>query len=237
MNPLHALKNSSESNAVPTESSLQGVIIPVTPFQQNCSLVWCTETKRAAVVDPGGEIERILAAAQSQGVTIEKILVTHGHLDHAGAVADLAEELDVPIEGPEHEDIYWIDRIADQGARYGLRYCRPFTPSRWLEEGDAVTVGAQTLAVHHCPGHTPGHVVLFHASSRLALVGDVLFRGSIGRSDFPRGDHATLIRSITEKLWPLGDDVTFVPGHGPLSTFGAERRSNPFVGDAVLRGA
>jgi glyoxylase-like metal-dependent hydrolase (beta-lactamase superfamily II) len=219
---------------VTTPPSLQGVIIPVTPFQQNCSLLWCNETKRAAVVDPGGEIDRILAAAESHGVTIEKILVTHGHLDHAGAVADLSEELGLPIEGPEQEDIYWIDRIAEQGRRYGLSYCRPFTPTRWLEEGDQVTVGAQTFSVHHCPGHTPGHVVLHHAPSRLALVGDVLFRGSIGRTDFPRGDHATLIRSITEKLWPLGDDVTFVPGHGPLSTFGAERAANPFVGDDVL---
>jgi glyoxylase-like metal-dependent hydrolase (beta-lactamase superfamily II) len=213
---------------------LQGVIIPVTPFQQNCSLVWCGATRRAAVIDPGGEIDRILAAAEQQGVAIEKILVTHGHLDHAGAVADLSEELGLPIEGPEQEDIYWIDRIAEQGRRYGLSYCRPFTPTRWLEEGDQVTVGAQTFSVHHCPGHTPGHVVLHHAPSRLALVGDVLFRGSIGRTDFPRGDHATLIRSITEKLWPLGDDVTFVPGHGPLSTFGAERAANPFVGDDVL---
>ncbi|HYM01988.1 MAG TPA: MBL fold metallo-hydrolase [Stellaceae bacterium] len=215
---------------------LQGVVIPVTPFQQNCSLAWCTETKRGAVVDPGGDLDRILAAAETHGVTIEKILVTHGHLDHAGAVADLSEQLGIPIEGPEEEDIYWIDRIADQGARYGMRYCRPFLPSRWLEDGDTVTIGAQTLSVHHCPGHTPGHVVFHHAGSRVAFVGDVLFRGSIGRSDFPRGDHATLLRSITTKLWPLGGDVTFVPGHGPLSTFGEERRSNPFVGDDVIGG-
>jgi hydroxyacylglutathione hydrolase len=220
---------------VPEPSSLQGVIIPVTPFRQNCSLIWCTETRRAAVVDPGGEVDRILAAAQAHDVTLEKVLVTHGHLDHAGAVADLAEEFGLPIEGPEEEDIYWIDRIAEQGQRYGMGYCRPFMPTRWLEDGDTVTVGARTLDILHCPGHTPGHVVLHHAPSRLALVGDVLFRGSIGRSDFPRGDHAALIRSITTKLWPLGDDVTFVPGHGPVSTFGQERRDNPFVGDAVLR--
>jgi hydroxyacylglutathione hydrolase len=216
-------------------SPLQGVIIPVTPFQQNCSLVWCRETKRAAVIDPGGEVDRILAAAESQGVVIEKVLVTHGHLDHAGAVADLAAELGLPIEGPQREDAFWIDRIAEAGARYGMTYCRPFTPDRWLEEGDSVTIGAQTLSLRHCPGHTPGHVVLHHAPSRLAFVGDVLFRGSIGRSDFPRGDHAALIRSITTKLWPLGDDVTFVPGHGPLSTFGQERRDNPFVADDVLK--
>lgn len=215
---------------------LQGVIIPVTPFQQNCSLVWCAETKRAAVIDPGGEVERILAAAAERGLAIEKVLVTHGHLDHAGAVADLAQRLAVPVEGPEREDAFWIDKLAEQGVRYGMDHCRSFTPDRWLVDGDEVAIGAQHLSVHHCPGHTPGHVVLFHAASRLAFVGDVLFRGSIGRSDFPRGDHATLIRSITTKLWPLGEDVTFVPGHGPLSTFGVERRSNPFVADEVLQG-
>ena len=215
---------------------LRGVIIPVTPFQQNCSLVWCSETRHAAVVDAGGEVDRILAAAEAQGVVIEKLLVTHGHLDHAGAVADLDEELGVPIEGPQREDAFWIDRIAEQGARYGMNHCRSFTPDRWLEEGDTVTIGAETLSVRHCPGHTPGHVVLHHAAARLAFVGDVLFRGSIGRTDFPRGDHAALIRSITTKLWPLGNDVTFVPGHGPLSTFGQERLANPFVADAVLGG-
>ncbi|HZB93368.1 MAG TPA: MBL fold metallo-hydrolase [Stellaceae bacterium] len=213
---------------------LQGFIIPVTPFQQNCSLVWCSKTRRAAVVDPGGEVERILATAEAQGVVIDKVLVTHGHLDHAGAAAELAEELGVLIEGPHREDQFWIDAIAEQGARYGMDYCRPFTPDRWLEEGDTVAIGETTLSVYHCPGHTPGHVVLHHAASRLAFVGDVLFRGSVGRSDFPRGDAAQLIRSITTKLWPLGDDVTFVPGHGPLSTFGQERRDNPFVADRVL---
>jgi hydroxyacylglutathione hydrolase len=219
-----------------TSASLQGVIIPVTPFQQNCSLVWCGETKRGAVVDPGGEVERILAAAEERGVVIEKVLVTHGHLDHAGAVAELAARVAVPVEGPEREDAFWIDQLVAQGARFGMDHCRPFTPDRWLVEGDEVTIGAQRLSVHHCPGHTPGHVVLFHAASRLAFVGDVLFRGSIGRSDLPRGDHEALLRSITGKLWPLGEDVTFVPGHGPLSTFGAERRSNPFVADRVLLG-
>jgi len=215
---------------------LQGVIIPVTPFQQNCSLVWCAATKRAAVVDPGGELDRILAAAEKQGVVIEKVLVTHGHLDHAGAAAELAAQLGIPIEGPQREDAFWIERIAEQGKRYGMDHCRPFTPDRWLEDGDQVTIGAETLSVHHCPGHTPGHVVLHHPASRLAFVGDVLLRGSIGRTDFPRGDHAALIRSITTKLWPLGNDVTFVPGHGPLSTFGQERLANPFVADAVLGG-
>jgi len=221
---------------VAAQPPLQGVIIPVTPFQQNCSLVWCGQSRRAAVVDPGGEIDRILATAETQGVVIEKVLVTHGHLDHAGAAAALAEDLGIPIEGPQREDTFWIDRIADQGARYGMESCRPFIPERWLEEGDSVTIGEQTLSVRHCPGHTPGHVVFHHAGARLAFVGDVLFRGSIGRSDFPRGDHAALIRSITTKLWPLGNDVTFVPGHGPLSTFGRERLDNPFVADRVLSG-
>jgi hydroxyacylglutathione hydrolase len=219
---------------VPPSPPLQGVVIAVTPFQQNCSLVWCAETKRAAVIDPGGETDRIFAAAESQGVAIEKVLVTHGHLDHAGAVADLAEELGVPVEGPQREDAFWIDRIAEQGARYGMTRCRHFTPDRWLEDGDSVTIGTQTLDVYHCPGHTPGHVVFHHMASRLALVGDVLFRGSIGRSDLPRGNQADLIRSIVTKLWPLGSEVTFVPGHGPLSTFGRERRDNPYVADAVL---
>lgn len=226
----------SISDADPVPPPLQGVIIPVTPFQQNCSLVWCRDSRRAAVVDPGGEIDRILAAAEAQGVVIEKVLVTHGHLDHAGAAAALAEQLGIAIEGPQREDAFWIEGIAKQGARYGMSDCRPFTPARWLDDGDSVTIGAETLSVHHCPGHTPGHVVFHHAAARLAFVGDVLFRGSIGRSDFPRGDQAALIRSITTKLWPLGDDVTFVPGHGPLSTFGRERLDNPFVADRVLAG-
>jgi glyoxylase-like metal-dependent hydrolase (beta-lactamase superfamily II) len=213
---------------------LQAVIIPVTPFQQNCSLVWCTRTMRGAVVDPGGEIDAILSAAQEYGVTIEKVLVTHGHLDHAGAVKDLAARLGVPVEGPEREDSYWIDIIDQQGRKYGMDWCKPFTPDRWLADGETVTVGEQVLQVIHCPGHTPGHVVFFHAPSRLAFVGDVLFQGSIGRTDFPRGNHQMLIDSITRKLWPLGDDVTFVPGHGSPSTFGHERRSNPFVADKVL---
>ena len=214
---------------------LRCVIVPVTPFQQNCSIVWSPKTNRGAVVDPGGELDRILAAAEQHGITIDRILVTHGHLDHAGATAALAAQLGVPVEGPQREDIFWISRIEEQGAKYGMNYCRGFTPDRWLEDGDRVTVGGETLSVIHCPGHTPGHVVFFHEGARLALVGDVLFRGSIGRTDFPRGDHDALIRSITTKLWPLGDDVVFVPGHGPTSSFGAERRSNPFVGDPVLR--
>jgi len=217
------------------ETPLQVAVVPVTPFQQNCSLVWCTETMRGAVIDPGGDIDRLEQAASQHGVTLEKILVTHGHLDHAGGAADLAEKLGLPIEGPEREDSFWIDRIADEGQKYGMSHCRSFSPDRWLVDGDKVTVGRQTFDVLHCPGHTPGHVVFFHAGMKLAFVGDVLFQGSIGRTDFPRGNLDTLIRSITGKLWPLGDDVTFVPGHGPASTFGDERRHNPYVGDRALR--
>ncbi len=213
---------------------LQIEIIPVTPFQQNCSLLWCTATKRGALVDAGGEPERLLAAAAKHGVTLEKLLVTHGHLDHAGAVMDLAEDLKLPIEGPHHDDKFWIDGMPQAAKQYGFPDSRAFTPDRWLVQGDQVTVGAATLDVYHCPGHTPGHVVFVHGESRVALVGDVLFRGSIGRTDFPRGNHADLIRSIRERLFPLGDDITFVPGHGPLSTFGAERKSNPFVSDVAL---
>jgi glyoxylase-like metal-dependent hydrolase (beta-lactamase superfamily II) len=196
--------------------------------------VWCESTRRAAIVDPGGDTDQVLAAAAREGVTIEKLLVTHAHIDHAGAAAALARELGVPIEGPHRDDQFWIDLLPEQGARYGVPPAERFEPSRWLEHGDTVTVGQLTLDVVHCPGHTPGHVVFHHAPSRIALVGDVLFQGSIGRTDFPRGDHATLLASIRERLWPLGDDVTFVPGHGPLSTFGDERRSNPFVGERAL---
>ena len=206
-------------------------IVPVTPFEQNCSIVWCETTKKAAVVDPGGDLDRILAAAEKLGVTIEKILITHGHIDHAGGTAKLARELGVPIEGPHPEDRFWIDGMPDQSRMFGLPNGETFTPDRWLADGDTVTLGEQAFQVIHAPGHTPGHVVFFHPGARLALVGDVLFAGSIGRTDFPRGDHATLISSIRNKLFPLGDDVRFVPGHGPMSTFGRERASNPYVAD------
>lgn len=213
---------------------LQAEIHPVTPFQQNCTLVWCVATMRGALVDAGGEPERLLAAAEARGVTLEKLLVTHGHLDHAGAVADIAEQLGLPIEGPHQDDKFWIDGMPDAARKYGFPPSRAFTPQRWLKQGDTVSLGNLTLDVLHCPGHTPGHVVFVHPPSRLALVGDVLFQGSIGRTDFPRGNHADLIRSIRERLFPLGDDITFVPGHGPLSTFGAERRSNPYVSDLAV---
>jgi hydroxyacylglutathione hydrolase len=208
-------------------------IIPVTPFEQNCTLLWDETTMKGAVVDPGGNLERILGEAKKQGVAIEKILLTHGHLDHAAGAGALAKQLDVAIEGPQEEERFWLEKLPAQCASYGFPAVEVFEPERWLQQGDTVSVGNETLQVHHCPGHTPGHVVFFHAPSRVAIVGDVLFQGSIGRTDFPRGDHDTLIRSIRENLWPLGDDVSFIPGHGPVSTFGAERRSNPFVGDDV----
>ncbi len=209
---------------------IRATIVPVTPFEQNCSIVWSEDTMKGAVVDPGGDLDRILGAAKKLGVTIEKILITHGHIDHAGGTAKLARELDVPVEGPQQEDRFWLERMPDQSRMFGFPDVESFEPDRWLEDGDTVTVGGETLQVIHCPGHTPGHVVFFHSQARLAMVGDVLFAGSIGRTDFPRGDHQTLIDSIRDKLFPLGDDVVFIPGHGPTSTFGKERESNPFVG-------
>jgi glyoxylase-like metal-dependent hydrolase (beta-lactamase superfamily II) len=209
-------------------------IIPVTPFQQNCSLVVCEATRRAALIDPGGDIEVLLDQVEKQGVTVEKILLTHGHLDHCGGTAELRGRLGVPVEGPQVEDRFWIDQLPVQSVQFGLPRASAFTPDRWLAGGDLVRFGDVEMEVRYCPGHTPGHVVFFHRTERVAFVGDVLFRGSIGRTDFPRGNLDTLVRSITTELWPLGDDVTFVPGHGPLSTFGEERRSNPFVGDRAL---
>jgi hydroxyacylglutathione hydrolase len=209
-------------------------IVPVTPFQQNCSLLVCEDTGKAAVVDPGGDLDRVFAAVGKTGATLEKILLTHGHIDHCGGTAELRDRLGLPVEGPHREDSFWIDQLPEQGQRFGFPRLDAFVPDRWLDGGDTVTFGNVTLEVRHCPGHTPGHVIFFHPSLRLAIVGDVLFAGSIGRTDFPRGDFDTLIRSITTQLWPLGDDVTFVPGHGPTSTFGEERRSNAFVSDAAL---
>lgn len=205
-------------------------IVPVTPFEQNCTLFWCENTRQAVVIDPGGDIERILRVLEDEKLTLAKILVTHGHIDHAGGVAALVERTGVPVEGPHEEDRFWIDGMPQQSKMFGFPDVESFEPDRWLHDGDTVTVGEQTLKVIHTPGHTPGHVVFVHEGARLAIVGDVLFAGSIGRTDFPRGDHQTLIRSIREKLFPLGDDITFIPGHGPTSTFGEERDSNPFVG-------
>jgi len=213
---------------------LNAVIIPVTPLQQNCTLIWCTKTMKGAFTDPGGDLERLKAVAAERGVTIEKLLVTHGHIDHCGETGVLARELGVPIEGPHPDDKFWIDSNPQTGAQYGVPRAEAFTPDRWLHDGDQVTVGELVLDVYHCPGHTPGHVVFHHAPSDLAIVGDVLFQGSVGRTDFPKGDFPTLVKSITARLWPLGDATAFVPGHGPMSSFGRERASNPFVSDAAL---
>ena len=218
------------------EPPLRAAIVPVTPLQQNCGLIWCTATMKGAFVDAGGDLDRLKAAAAKVGVTIEKLLVTHGHIDHCGGTGILAKELGVPIEGPQEEDRFWIARLDDDGRKYGIEGT-PFEPDRWLQDGDQVTVGELVLDVIHCPGHTPGHVVFHHAPSKLAIVGDVLFQGSIGRTDFPRGNHQDLIDAITGKLWPLGGDTAFICGHGPMSTFAHERQGNPFVGDRVLAGA
>ncbi|MCA1979839.1 MAG: MBL fold metallo-hydrolase [Thiobacillus sp.] len=208
---------------------MEFTILPVTPYQQNCSLVW-DAAGRAALIDPGGEAERLLAEVEARGLTLEKILLSHGHLDHVGAAAELRERLGIPIVGPQREEGFWLDALPQQAELFGFPKTAAFVPDRWLVDGDTVEVGALRFDVLHCPGHTPGHVVFYLASDRLAFVGDVLFKGSIGRTDFPRGDHAALIRAIREKLFPLGDDVRFVPGHGAMSTFGRERRENPFVG-------
>ena len=206
-------------------------VLPVTPFEQNCTLLWDPATRQAAVVDPGGDVADILDVVRARQLKVEKVLLTHGHIDHVGGVAALAAQLGVPVEGPQREETFWLDQLPEQCRMFGFPPTPVLVPDRWLEEGDAVTVGGQTLDVVHTPGHTPGHVCFIHKPSKLALVGDVLFAGSIGRTDFPRGNHAALIRAIREKLFPLGDDFEFIPGHGPMSTFGEERRNNPFVAD------
>jgi glyoxylase-like metal-dependent hydrolase (beta-lactamase superfamily II) len=211
-------------------------VAPVTPLRQNCTVVWCAKTNKAAVIDPGGEVEAVLAEINRKGLTVEKIWITHGHLDHAGGAAKLQSLTGVPIEGPHPDDLFWIEGIEAQGMMYGMPEAKSFKTDRWLADGDRVTLGETEFEVYHCPGHTPGHVVFHHREARFAQVGDVLFKGSIGRTDFPRGNYDQLIASITGRLWPLGDDVRFVPGHGPTSTFGEERRTNPFVADQVLAG-
>ncbi len=203
--------------------------LPVTPFQQNCSLVWCDQTMRAAVIDPGGDLDQVLALSERLGLKLEQIWLTHAHIDHAGGTAELATRLELPIIGPHPGDQFWIDQLDQQGRMFGFPPSTPFTPTRWLHDGDTVSVGNCSLSVRHCPGHTPGHVVFHSAEIGRAFVGDVLFAGSIGRTDFPQGNHDQLIDSIVSRLWPMGDDTVFIPGHGPESTFGRERRSNPFV--------
>ena len=207
-------------------------IVPVTPYQQNCSIIKCQQTGKAAIVDPGGDIDRILDAVKQMDATVEKIILTHGHMDHCAASDVLRQQLSVPIEGPQLADDFWIAKLPEWCDMAGFPRAEAFEPDRWLEDGDTVTVGEQTLKVFHCPGHTPGHVVFLYEPQKVAWVGDVLFQGSIGRTDFPMGDHQALVASIREKLFPLGDDITFIPGHGPTSTFGQERLTNPFVADS-----
>jgi hydroxyacylglutathione hydrolase len=209
--------------------ALKGAVVPVTGFQQNCAVLWDDDTKRGVVVDPGGDVDRILAAVRQAGVTVERIWLTHGHLDHAGGAEELRERLDgVPIEGPDRRDEFLLQGLEQQAAQFGARV-RNVLPDRWLAEGDSVSLGSHRFDVLHCPGHTPGHVVYVNHAVRFALVGDVLFQGSIGRTDFEYGDHAALIEAITTKLLPLGDDFAFLCGHGPGSTIGAERAGNPFL--------
>ncbi len=209
---------------------LQYLTVPVTPFQQNCSIVWCDATQEAALIDAGGDIPVLLAEIKRLGLTLTALWVTHAHIDHAGAVGELADTLALPIVGPHTGDQFWIDGLAQQSTMFGFAPARQFTPTRWLQDGDTVQIGRETLNVRHCPGHTPGHVVFHAPQIDRVFVGDVLFADSIGRTDFPQGDHDQLISSITQRLWPMGDDTVFIPGHGPESTFGRERQSNPYVG-------
>ncbi|PQJ60808.1 hypothetical protein BTO10_15855 [Vibrio chagasii] len=213
--------------------SLKYQVVPVTSFAQNCSIVWCDETMEGIVVDPGGDIQQLAAIIEELGVKVVNLVLTHGHLDHVGGTVPLSEMLKVEIVGPHKADNFWLQGLENQSQMFGFPLCKAFEPNTWLEEGDKVTFGNQVIDVIHTPGHTPGHVVLFSEQARLAFVGDVLFNGAIGRTDFPQGDFNTLITSIKTKLWPLGSDVTFIPGHGPESTFGRERASNPFVADEM----
>lgn len=208
-------------------------IIPVTAFAQNCSLIWCEETQQAAIVDPGGDAQKIKQEVAAKGVTVGQILLTHGHLDHVGAAAEVAAYYGVPVVGPEKADEFWLQGLPSQSRMFGLDECPPLTPDRWLSEGDTVSIGNVALQVLHTPGHTPGHIVFFDEKAQMLISGDVIFKGGVGRSDFPQGDHGALIDSIKRKLIPLGDDVTFIPGHGPLSTLGYERLHNPFLQDEL----
>jgi hydroxyacylglutathione hydrolase len=209
------------------------IVVPVTPFEQNASIIFCEETNKCAFVDPGGDIDILLAKAKDNNLIPEKILLTHGHIDHAGGASELSEILNINIEGPSIEDKFLLDSLKDQGEMFGMQ-SRNCIPNLWLQDGDIVTVGQISLDVYFCPGHTPGHVIFYAKESKVALVGDVLFQGSIGRTDLPGGNHQDLIDSIVNKLWPLGDDVKFIPGHGDVSNFGVERQTNAFVADSVL---
>ena len=216
-------------------ATLKAAIIPVTPLQQNCSVVWKDGSKIAVVIDPGGDLPNIENFIQEQGLTLSKIFITHGHLDHAGGAFELAQKNGVEIEGPHKEDEFLVSTLEEQAKRFGLDTAKNFVPNRWLVEGDQIDIDGEKLDVYHCPGHTPGHVIFHHPESKLAIVGDVLFQGSIGRTDLPGGNTQDLLDAIRDKLWPLGDDVTFVPGHGPISTFGQERRTNPYVADQLFK--
>lgn len=208
---------------------LQYLTIPVTAFEQNCSLVWCNSTHKAAVIDPGGDLDRITSAVTRLQLALEQIWLTHAHIDHAGGAGELSQLSDLPIVGPHSGDQFWIDGLPQQSAMFRFPPALHFTPTRWLDDGDTVSVGNETLRVRHCPGHTPGHVVFHAPQIDRAFVGDVLFAGSIGRTDFPQGNHQQLIDSIQQRLWPMGDQTVFIPGHGPESTFGHERMTNPYV--------
>ena len=214
-------------------SLIKALIHPVTPFQQNAPILFCEESKKCAFIDPGGDIDILLGAAKENDLIPEKIFLTHGHADHAGAASELANMLSLKIEGPHREDLFLLESLETQGKMFGMQ-AQNCTPDRWLEDGDEVELGNETLKVIFCPGHTPGHIVFYHPESKLAAVGDVLFRGSIGRTDLPRGNHQDLLNSITNKLWPLGEEVLFISGHGPVSTFGQERKDNAFVADSIL---
>lgn len=206
-------------------------ILPVTPYQQNCCLIWCETTGKAALVDPGGDLERLMKEVETRQVRLENVLLTHGHVDHVGAASEISRQMGIPILGPHPGDAYWLERLPIQAQMFGFPPASAFTPDQWLEDGDRLQIGEVVLDVIHCPGHTPGHVVFVDISNRMAWVGDVLFAGSIGRTDFPGGNFQALLHGIRSKLFPLGDDIRFVPGHGPMGTFGQERLSNPYVGD------
>lgn len=214
---------------------LKAAIITVTPFQQNCSVIWKEDTKIAAVNDPGGDLEIIEKFIDDQGLMLSKIFITHGHLDHAAGARELADNFKVDIEGPQIEDEFLTSTLEMQGKSYGMDSAQNFTPDRWLNEGDQIELDGEKLDVYHCPGHTPGHVIFHHKESKLAIVGDVLFQGSVGRTDLPGGSMDALIAAIREKVLPLGDDITFIPGHGPISTIGQERLTNPYVADQLFK--